>query len=50
MASERSGPELSATLEPPGPLALNYGKQTPAFTVIAHIVYGTILGLFLNPS
>jgi hypothetical protein len=50
MASERSGPELSASLEPPGPFALNYGTQTPAFIVVAHIAYGTILGLFLNPS
>jgi hypothetical protein len=48
MASERGGPELSAVLEPPGPLALNYGPQTPVFTVIAHIVYGVLLGLFLK--
>ena len=50
MASERSGPELTTTLEPPGPLALNYGRQTPAFTLIAHVAFGTLLGLFLEPS
>jgi hypothetical protein len=49
MASVRSGPDLRATLEPPGPLALNYGAQTPVFTLIAHVVYGTLLGSFLKP-
>ena len=49
MASVRSGPGLRATLEPPGPLALNYGTQTPAVALIAHVVYGTLLGAFLKP-
>jgi hypothetical protein len=49
MASARSGPDVRATLEPPGPLALNYGTQTPVFTLIAHVVYGTLLGAFLKP-
>jgi hypothetical protein len=49
MASERSGPELRAVLEPPGPLALNYGRETPLFTLVAHVVYGGILGAFLGP-
>jgi hypothetical protein len=50
MASERDGPELSATLEPPGLLALNYGSQTPLIILIAHVAYGTILGGFLKPG
>src|SRR5919198_4439525 len=37
MASERSGPELSTVLEPPGPLALNYGRPTALFTIVAHV-------------
>jgi hypothetical protein len=49
MASERSGPELHTVLEPPGPLGLNYGRETPLFTLIAHVVYGVVLGGFLNP-
>jgi hypothetical protein len=49
MASERSGPELRAVLEPPGPLGLNYGRETVVFTVAAHIAYGAILGAFLTP-
>jgi hypothetical protein len=28
---------------------LNYGTQTPVFTLIAHVVYGTLLGSFLKP-
>src|SRR5438876_505312 len=34
MASTRAGPELSAVLEPPGPLALNYGVRTPLVTLV----------------
>lgn len=50
MASERSGPRLDTTLEPPGLLGLNYGHQAPAFAFVAHVVYGTLLGVFLAPS
>ncbi len=49
MASERSGPELGAILEPPGFFGLNYGRATPTITLIAHIVFGAILGLLINP-
>ena len=50
MASEREGPLLKTTLEPPGLLALNYGRETPAFTILAHVVYGTVLATFLKPG
>jgi hypothetical protein len=46
MASERRGPDPTRALEPPGFLALHYGRGTPAVTVIAHVVYGAILGGF----
>jgi hypothetical protein len=49
MASERSGPALDAVLEPPGLLALNYGRETPAVALVAHVVYGVLLALFLSP-
>lgn len=49
MASDRSGPSLHAVLEPPGFLALNYGKETPFVTLLAHVVYGVLLGLLLGP-
>jgi hypothetical protein len=50
MASERTGPELRTVLEPPGPLGLNYGGQTPLFTLLAHVAYGAVLGGFLSPG
>ena len=50
MASHRSGPASTAVLEPPGLLALNYGIQTPAVAIIAHLVYGIVLGVLLEAS
>lgn len=50
MASDRAGPDSTAVLEPPGLLALNYGVATPAVTVLAHVVYGAVLGIALHPS
>jgi uncharacterized membrane protein YagU involved in acid resistance len=44
MASELRGPEPTRELEPPGFLALNYGRRTPAITLAAHVLYGMILG------
>jgi hypothetical protein len=46
MASESQGPTLTRQLEPPGFLALNYGGRTPLTVVVAHVVFGTILGAF----
>jgi hypothetical protein len=50
MSSDRAGPVLDAVLEPPGLLSLNYGRETVLVAVVAHIVYGTLLGAFLGPS
>jgi hypothetical protein len=44
MASEQQGPTVMRQLEPPGFLALNYGYETPAAVLIAHLAYGAILG------
>ncbi|HZZ93796.1 MAG TPA: hypothetical protein VFE23_14640 [Usitatibacter sp.] len=44
MASEYEGPGGDRTLQPPGFLALNYGYRTPLTTILAHAVYGAILG------
>src|SRR5947199_1822032 len=46
MASEQRGPEPTRALEPPGFLALNYGRRTPISVMLAHVVYGGILGAF----
>jgi uncharacterized membrane protein YagU involved in acid resistance len=46
MASERRGPTPTRQLQPPGVLALNYGRRTPLVAVLAHLVYGAMLGAF----
>ena len=50
MASERAGLSSGPALEPPGLLGLNYGRETPLVTVLAHVVFGISLGLLLDPS
>jgi hypothetical protein len=49
MASERAGPRSGAALEPPGLLGLNYGRETPVVTMVAHVTFGMALGLLLDP-
>jgi hypothetical protein len=47
MATEYDGPSYLRRLQPPGFLALNYGYRTPLATVLAHALYGAILGATL---
>jgi hypothetical protein len=49
MASETSGPTVTRQLEPPGFLALHYGFGTPASILVAHVVFGAVLGAFYRP-
>ncbi|MGQ0560736.1 MAG: hypothetical protein ACT443_02540 [Gemmatimonadota bacterium] len=46
MATEDYGPTPARQLQPPGFLGLHYGRRTPFVTVIAHVVYGAIVGGF----
>ncbi len=46
MADEQFGPDPTRQLQPPGFLARNYGNRTPIATVLAHIIFGAVLGLF----
>ena len=46
MAGEQQGPTPTLELEPPGFMALHYGRRTPLSVILAHIVYGAILGAF----
>jgi hypothetical protein len=46
MATETRGPDPTRQLEPPGFLGLHYGRGTPLTTIVAHLFYGGILGLF----
>jgi hypothetical protein len=48
MAGEDRGPTPTRQLEPPGLFALHYGQQTPAVVIIAHLVFGGILGLMYH--
>jgi uncharacterized membrane protein len=50
MANEQQGPSPTRQLQPPGFLALNYGRRTPFVTVLAHLVYGAIIGGFYQLS
>ena len=46
MVSEYYGPTPNRRLQPPGFMALNYGRRTPVVTIVAHIAYGAIIGGF----
>jgi uncharacterized membrane protein YagU involved in acid resistance len=48
MASEQYGPTVVRQLEPPGFLALHYGARTPVSVLLAHAVFGAILGGFYS--
>ncbi len=48
MASSHRGPTPTRLLEPPGFLALNYGRHTPLTAMLAHVVYGAMLGAFYH--
>jgi hypothetical protein len=48
MADERQGPSPTRQLQPPGFMALNYGRRTMLVTVVAHIIYGAVLGAFYD--
>jgi uncharacterized membrane protein YagU involved in acid resistance len=48
MANEQYGPTVVRQLEPPGFLALHYGVRTPVSVLLAHAVFGMILGAFYS--
>lgn len=48
MATPFQGPTPTRQLEPPGFMALNYGKGTPIVSLFAHLIYGLVLGIFYN--
>ena len=48
MARPFQGPTPTRQLEPPGFLALNYGGGTPFATLVAHLIYGAVLGIFYD--
>lgn len=50
LASSRAGRSSTAALEPPGLFGLNYGVETPAVAVVAHLLFGIALGVLLHAS
>jgi len=50
MGDTMSAADTVAHLEPPGFLMLNYGRRTPVVVLVAHIVYGAIVGGFIARS
>jgi hypothetical protein len=48
MANEHDGPTAMRQLEPPGFLALNYGRGTPISIVVSHVVFGIVIGAFCH--
>jgi hypothetical protein len=48
MAQPFQGPTPTKQLQPPGFFALNYGRGTPVVTLIAHMIYGSMLGFFYH--
>jgi hypothetical protein len=50
MGTPVSAADSTPLLEPPGFMLLNYGRATPAVTVLAHLAYGAIVGWFLGAA
>ena len=48
MGTPFSASNTTPLLEPPGFLLLNYGRATPIVTILAHAVYGGIIGAFVG--
>jgi hypothetical protein len=46
MGSPLSAADASPLLEPPGFLMRNYGRSTPAVTLVTHVAYGALVGGF----
>lgn len=46
MGTPYSAAAEAPLLEPPGFMLLNYGRATPIATVLGHMAYGAIIGLF----
>jgi hypothetical protein len=50
MGTPDSAATSSPLLEPPGFMLLNYGRATPAVMIVAHLVYGAIVGTFIGSA
>ena len=48
MGTPDSAANFSPLLEAPGFMLLNYGRATPVVSIVAHLAYGAIVGLFIR--
>jgi hypothetical protein len=48
MGTPFSAADSAPLLEPPGFMLLNYGRETPVVTILAHLAYGGIVGWFIG--
>ena len=48
IANEQYGPTVVRQLEPPGFFGLHYGIRTPISVIVAHVIFGAILGGFYS--
>jgi hypothetical protein len=48
MGTPTTAADSAPLLEPPGFLMLNYGRNTPLVSLVAHVLYGAIIGTFLR--
>jgi hypothetical protein len=48
MGTPDSAANSSPLLEAPGFMMLNYGRSTPAVSIVAHVAYGAVVGLFIG--
>jgi hypothetical protein len=44
MATPHGGVTIRRQIEPPGPLGIHYGVQTPISVLVAHVLFGALLG------
>jgi hypothetical protein len=50
MGTPDSAADSSPLLEPLGFMLLNYGRATPAVTILAHLAYGAVVGWFIGAT
>jgi hypothetical protein len=50
MGTHATSARSTPLLEPPGFMLVNYGRQTPLVALLAHVVYGVIVGAFVSAA
>lgn len=50
MGTPMSSIGSTAMLEPPGFMMMNYGRGTPVVSLVAHVIYGGIVGAFASAA